>query len=138
MSVGCVMSRFIRSELAQTVSRLVLVASAAALLVGCSSDISRFNGEPDAGPFRTSQRFEGSSASSGFASSAPQQVAAAPVSAVQLEWSIGTRDAEDAGQSGVHAAAPTPSRLSPPPQSFLVRASSASALWRTRRCVAGC
>ncbi|MEN9708946.1 MAG: hypothetical protein RIQ68_1354 [Pseudomonadota bacterium] len=77
------MSRFIRSELAQTVSRLVLVASAAALLVGCSSDMSRFNGEPDAGPFRTSQRFDGSSASSGFASSAPQQVAAAPVSSVQ-------------------------------------------------------
>jgi murein DD-endopeptidase MepM/ murein hydrolase activator NlpD len=77
------MSRFIRSELAQTASRLVMVASAAALLVGCSSDISRFNGEPDAGPFRTSQRFEGSSASSGFASSAPQQVAAAPVSSVQ-------------------------------------------------------
>jgi len=75
------MSRFIRSELAQTVSRLVLVASAAALLVGCSSDMSRFNGEPDAGPFRTSQRFEGNS--SGFASSAPQQVAAAPVSSVQ-------------------------------------------------------
>jgi len=76
------MSRFIRSELAQTVSRLVLVASAAALLVGCSSDMSRFNGEPDAGPFRTSQRFEGNS--SGFASSsAPQQVVAAPVSSVQ-------------------------------------------------------
>lgn len=82
MSVGCVMSRFIRSELAQTVSRLVLVATAAALLVGCSSDISRFNGEPDAGPFRTSQRFDGNS--SGFASSsAPQQVAAAPVASVQ-------------------------------------------------------
>ena len=75
------MSRFIRSELAQTASRLVLVASAAALLVGCSSDISRFNGEPDAGPFRTSQRFDGNT--SGFASSAPQQVAAAPVSSVQ-------------------------------------------------------
>ena len=81
MSVGCVMSRFIRSELAQTASRLVLVASAAALLVGCSSDMSRFNGEPDAGPFRTSQRFDNSS--SGFGSPAPQQVAAAPVSSVQ-------------------------------------------------------
>jgi murein DD-endopeptidase MepM/ murein hydrolase activator NlpD len=75
------MSRFIRSELAKTASRIVLVASAAALLVGCSSDMSRFNGDVDPGPFRTSQRFDNSS--SGFASSAPQQVAAAPVSSVQ-------------------------------------------------------
>ena len=75
------MSRFIRSELAKTASRIVLVASAAALVVGCSSDMSRFNGEPDAGPFRTSQRFD--QGSSGFGSSAPQQVAAAPVSSVQ-------------------------------------------------------
>jgi murein DD-endopeptidase MepM/ murein hydrolase activator NlpD len=81
MSVGCVMSRFIRSELAKTASRVVLVASAAALLVGCSSDISRFNGDVDPGPFRTSQRFDGGG--SGFGSPAPQQVAAAPVSSVQ-------------------------------------------------------
>lgn len=72
------MSRFVRSDLSKTASRLVLVAVSAAFLASCSES-SRFSSEPDPGPFRTSQRFD----NSGFGSPAPQQVASAPVGSVQ-------------------------------------------------------
>ncbi len=72
------MSFSLRSDLAQTASRLALAAAAVALLTGCSSDMSRF-ADADPGPFRTSQRFD--NGSSGY--NAPAQVASAPVTPVQ-------------------------------------------------------